>query len=455
MSYRNLFAAPLLALALPAFAASSSGDIAARECPLPSAPLDVAGVVAQALCRNPDTRTAWLTVQAQEARLKSAKSAYYPTLDLSASQTHSFGDGPSSDRTGASLSAGWLLYDFGGRAADKRQAQQVLEAVKASQDNTTQKVMQAAVDAYYVWYAADESLTAARASEEAAKETLRATETRQRVGAGTLADVLQARTALSQSSLAVIQRDGVREIARGTVAQALGLPAPSTVTLAPPPQNLPTDLQPPAFDGLAAALPDRRPDLRAQKLSVEAAKASYESIDAQDRPTISLAATDGLSRNKPGADDFAESGSVGLTFRMPLFAGGRYQAQEIVAQRQVDLAETEYERQKLAATSELWTAWQGVRSTAATVDASRDLVASASEAHRAALARYRAGLGSLIDVLNAQSTLADARQQEAAARFNWHRARVSLIKSSGVLNTTNLTFNTDATTATGTTGNAP
>ncbi len=440
MSFRILFAASLLGLALPVFAGSNVDGYGngATDCPLPSAPLDVAGVVAQALCRNPDTRTAWLTVQAQQARLKGAKSAYYPTLDLSASQTHGFGDGGSSDRTNASLSAGWLLYDFGGRAADKRQAQQVLSALQASQENTTQKVMQAAVDAYYVWYAADEALVAARASEDAARETLRATETRQRVGAGTLADVLQARTALSQASLSVIQRDGTREIARGTVAQALGLPAPSTVTLAPPPENLPTDLQPPAFDALAAALPDRRPDLRAQKLTVEAAKASYDSIDAQDRPSISLAASDGLNRSRPGASDTTESGSIGLQLKIPLFAGGRYQAQEIVAARQVDIAETEYERQKLNASSELWTAWQGVRTSAATVGASHDLVASASEAHRAALARYRAGLGSLIDVLNAQSTLADARQQEAAARFNWHRARVLLIKSSGVLNTADI-----------------
>lgn len=449
MSYRSLFAAPLLALALPALAAPPA------ECPMPSAPLDLAGVVAQALCRNPDTRTAWLTVQAQEARLKSAKSAYYPSLDLSASQTHSFGDNGSSDRTGASLSANWLLYDFGGRSADKRQAQQVLYALQATQENTAQKVMQSAVDAYYVWYAADESLTAARASEAAAQETLKATETRQRVGAGTLADVLQARTALSQATLSLIQRDGTREIARGTVAQALGLPAPSTVALAPPPETLPTDLQPPAFDGLASALTDRRPDLRAQKLTIEAAKASYDSVNAQDRPSISLVANDGLSRNRPGSGDTNEAGSVGVQLSVPLFAGGRYRAQEAVAQRQVELAETEYERQKISATSELWTAWQGVRTTAATVSASHDLVASASEAHRAALARYRAGLGSLIDVLNAQSTLADARQQEAAARFNWHRARVSLIKSSGVLNTADLLPLINASSSSTESGSAP
>lgn len=435
MPYRALLIAPFIWLALPAQAAPA-------DCPLPTAALDLAGVVAQALCRNPDTRSAWLNVQVQEARLSMAKSGYYPTLDASASQTHGFGDAGSSERSSAQLSANWLLYDFGARGANRRQAEQVLAAVQATQENTTQTVMRQAVDAYYAWTAADEALTAARSSEDAAKETLRAAEIRQRVGAGTLADVLQARTSLSQASLGVIQRDGTREVARGTVAQALGLAAPSAITLAPPSTTLPADLAPPAYESLAADLPERRPDLRAQKLNVEAARASRENIDAQDRPSISAFANDGLSRTQDGSggsnNGNIESGSVGLSLSVPLFAGGRYYAQEKVAARQLDLADAEYERQKLAASSELWTAWQGVRTSAATVGASHDLVASASEAHRAALARYRAGLGSLIEVLTAQSTLADARQQEAAARFNWQRARIALIKASGVLNTASL-----------------
>ncbi|MDI1301596.1 MAG: TolC family protein [bacterium] len=437
MPNRSPLAVPfLLLLALPAAAAPA-------DCPLPAAALDLAGVVAQALCRNPDTHSAWLNVQAQQARVTLAKSAYYPTLDAAATQAHALGDSAGTDKTSAQLSANWLLYDFGARSANRRQAEQVLAALQASQENTTQSVMRQAVDAYYAWHAADEALTAAHSSEDAAKETLRAAETRQRVGAGTLADVLQARTSLSQASLAVIQRDGTREIARGTVAQALGLASPSAITLAAPSQQLPADLAPPAYEALAAALPDRRPDLRAQKLSVEAARAAQDNVDAQGRPTLSAFASDGLSRTQSASGN-VEAGSVGVTLAVPLFAGGRYRAQSVVAARQLDLAEADYERQKIAASNELWTAWQSVRTAAASIGASHDLVASASEAHRAALARYRAGLGSLIEVLTAQSTLADARQQEAAARFNWHRARVALIKSSGVLNATVLATETES-----------
>lgn len=427
MSFKPLIIA---ALFMPASLLAAPAD-----CPPTTATaLDLAGVVSQALCRHPDSRSAWLAIQSQQSRLASAKSSYYPTLDAQVGQTHSFGAVGSADTTSARLSANWLLYDFGSRSANKTQAEQLLKAVEATQEATTQRIVQQAVDAYYAWYAADAALTAAKASEEAAQETLRAAETRQRVGAGTQAEVLQARTAFAQAQLSVIQRDGTRETARGAVAIAIGLPPPGSIVLTPPPSTLPSDLQPPAFEGLADTLSDNRPDLRAQKLTVEATKASRNATYAQDRPTLSLSANDGVSRTQGSGTGFRESGTVGLSLSIPLVAGGRYRAQEAIANQQVEQAELDYERLALNARNDLWTAWQSVRTSAASVNASQSVVASAGEAHRAALARYKAGLGSLIDVLNAQSTLADARQQEASTRYNWWRARLALARTSGILN---------------------
>lgn len=420
---------PLLVLACP------PSVQAANDCSSLSGPLDLSGVVAQALCRHTDSRSAWLAVQTQEARLKLAKAGYYPTVDASASQSHSFGDAGSANTTSARLSANWLLYDFGARAANKRQAEQVLEAARLSQESSGQRVMQQAVDAYYGWHSAHEALTAAKAAEKAAEETLRAAEARQKVGSGTLAEVLQARTAYSQANLTVIQREGTLEVARGTVALAMALPAPSSLQLAAPASALPSDLQPPPFEPLAAALEERRPDLRAQKITMEAARASRDNVNAQDRPSLSLSASDGVSKQSNSGLGFREAGNVGLTLSVPLFAGGRYRAQETIAERQVEQAELDYEKLKLTASNELWVAWQGVRTAAATVAASENLVASASESHRAALARYKAGLGSLIDTLNAQSALANALQQSAVTQLDWQRARINLIKASGILNT--------------------
>lgn len=418
-----------MALALP-FSAQ-----AAAVCPDATGPLDLSGVVAQALCRNTDTRSAWLSVQTQEARLQLAKAGYYPTVDASASQSHSFGDAGSSNTTSARISANWLLYDFGARSANKRQAEQVLEALQLTQESSSQKVMQQAVDAYYGWHSADEALGAAKTAEKSAEETLRAAEAKQKVGSGTLAEVLQARTAYSQANLTVIQREGAREVARGTVALAIGLPAPSTLQLAKPSAALPDNLQPPPFEPMAEALSERRPDLRAQKKTIEAARASRDNVDSQDRPSLSLSASDGVSKQSTSGLGFRESGSVGLSLSIPIYAGGRYRAQEAVAERQLEQAELDYEKLKLSASNELWVAWQNVRTAAATVTASESLVASASESHRASLARYKAGFGSLIDTLTAQTALANALQQNAVTKLDWQQARINLIKASGVLNT--------------------
>jgi outer membrane protein TolC len=74
----------------------------------------------------------------------------------------------------------------------------------------------------------------------------------------------------------------------------------------------------------------------------------------------------------------------------------------------------------------LGTATQRVRTT-------RDLLESAQAAEEVALGRYRAGAGSALDLLSAQSALADARAQEIGARFGWYAALAQLAHDVGVL----------------------
>ena len=62
-----------------------------------------------------------------------------------------------------------------------------------------------------------------------------------------------------------------------------------------------------------------------------------------------------------------------------------------------------------------------------------DLLASAEQSQRVALGRYKAGMGSILDVLNAQSALAGARQQRVQALYSWDIARVSLAQAMGML----------------------
>jgi len=64
-----------------------------------------------------------------------------------------------------------------------------------------------------------------------------------------------------------------------------------------------------------------------------------------------------------------------------------------------------------------------------------DLLSSAEQSERVALGRYKAGVGSILDVLNAQSALASARQQRIQSTFNWNINRATLAQTMGNLDT--------------------
>jgi len=72
------------------------------------------------------------------------------------------------------------------------------------------------------------------------------------------------------------------------------------------------------------------------------------------------------------------------------------------------------------------------------------LLDSAEQSARVALGRYKAGVGSILDVLNAQSALASARQQRIQSTFNWNTSRATLAQSMGSLDASLLQTLSDA-----------
>ena len=88
---------------------------------------------------------------------------------------------------------------------------------------------------------------------------------------------------------------------------------------------------------------------------------------------------------------------------------------------------------RLQISLDVWSAYQNLRTSNESIRAVAVLVSSAEESSRVALGRYKAGVGNIIDTLNAQSTLASARQQQIQANLNWNIARSALAQSIGGL----------------------
>lgn len=431
----------LLAATVASPAAAQPDDPFALLAPLsrpPCAPaattaLGVSDVVEQALCNNPQTREVWANARFQAAQVGVAEAAYLPTINAAVGAgrdrtTQSGADSPT-NRASASVALSYLLYDFGARAATLENARQLFEAAAASRDNTVQAVFYSAVQAYYQVQAAQAALVAASETERGARESFRAAEARYGVGSATPADKLQAQTAYSQASLTRIQADGGLRVAHGNLAAVIGRDANSPVTLVPHAPPVPTAATEQDVAALIVVARERRPDLLAAEARLRAAKANANAVEAGGKPTLSL----GVSGATSHGDSTVNSSSVGVSLNIPIFSGYATTYKVRAAQAQIEASAAQRDRVRLQVALDVWTASQNLLTAGQSLRSSADLLTSAEQSERVAAGRYKEGVGSILDLLTAQSALANARQQRVQAEFNWNLARTTLALAVGNL----------------------
>lgn len=400
---------------------------------LPVTPLTALDAVDLALCNHPQTREVWASARVQAALVGVARAGWLPNLDASASATRFQYDDGSYNRRAAALTLSWLLIDFGQRSANVENAQQLLNAAAATQDATVQSLFLAALQTYYTAQATQAAVISASEAERSARESFQAADARYNVGVATPADRLQAQTALSQATLNRIRAEGEARNGLGALANALGFEAQQIIALAELPA-LPADL---AFqkevDAMIAEAQARRPDLKAAEAQLKAAEASVDLARAQGRPTVSLAAGPSW-QNTAGV--VTQGGSIGLTLNVPIFAGfdTTYRVRSAAAQADVRAAQRDRIKNQIAL--DVWKSYQSLTTATQSLKTSADLVASAEQSERVALGRYKAGVGTVLDLLSAQSALASARLQRIQAQLDWNVYRATLAQSMGALDYT-------------------
>jgi TolC family type I secretion outer membrane protein len=416
-------------------------DPQGRDCPLPSGGLSLPAAVGLALCRNPSTRSAWAAARQQAAALGSAESAWLPSISGTASESRNLG-GDHVDATGnivpgpqdtkdAAVTLTWTLYDFGGRGAHIRSARSVLDAAAGTLNSTSQQVVFSVVQAFYGVVAADELLLAAKTTEETADRTVAITRALQTGGVATLSDVLQAETAYDQAILARVQADAAAKTARGTLAVAIGSRADQAWKLESEP--VPSEVQPltARMSDLMAEATRQRPDLAAALAQRDAAEANVTVARAVGRPSISfqggheLADTTGVPNQNYN--------QIGLYLTVPLFSGFNVGYGVRQAQAQLAGQEATAEQVRLQVSLDVWNAYYLLDSGNQQLGATSLLTKTAANNQDVALGRYKSGVGTIIDVLTAQTAAANARQLRINAELSWKVARSQLALALGRL----------------------
>jgi len=209
-----------------------------------------------ALTNNPNTRSAWLEARAAEAALGSARSELLPEVDLNASFTRSRNAAQGgrsitlSDQYGPSLTLSYLLFDFGGRSARIEEARQTLIASSFLHNQSIQDVILQVSQSYYGYLGAKSLLAAQESTVKERQTSLDAANARHNAGVATVADVLQAQTALSQAQLNYETFEGSLHTFEGSLSTAMGLSPVTRFTVGELASELPVENVSGAIDDL-------------------------------------------------------------------------------------------------------------------------------------------------------------------------------------------------------------
>jgi outer membrane protein len=418
----------------------------------PGRPLRLAEVVERTLCNNPKTRQAWAAVKAQAAGVGIARAAYLPTVSANwqgerENSVTDIANHPqlSSDIASTvhaeSVSLNWVLFDFGGREAALKNANALLEAARATQDATLQSFFATSAKDYYGAQTAMGELEAAQDVENMTRRSMSAAQARTDKGVAPVTDALQAQTQHEEAVFSLTKAESDAQTALGTLASDMNLDPGVPLEVPPVTQDARTGSRFSAsVEELMSDVQITHPSVRAAQAQYEAARAKVWQTRAQGLPNISLVGK--YSRNNepqsmglglPTYPAMGHDAYIGVQISIPLFEGFARHYQIDQAQAQTERQQDVLDDTRRQVALDVWTSYQTLTGATRNAENSANLLSIAQQSWNAAQHRYDAGVGNILELMNTQAALANAKQRRVRALADWDNARVNLASKLGTL----------------------
>jgi outer membrane protein TolC len=406
-------------------------------------PLSMRQAIELAIAPEGDTRVelAGELIAQGEARLRQARAALLPNLDSSISyqdvtrNLRAFGIQfptipglpPFSTFVGpfgifdARTSLGQSVLDVSA-IRRYRSAQLAVQALRTGRDAARLQVTDQVVRAYLAALLAESRLETAKANLEQAERLFRLAERQKDAGTGVAVEVTRAQVQLANERQRLLAASNERAKAHLNLLRALGLRLSTQIELTDRLSYqpvVPLSLE----QALEAALRDR-PDWKAQQERERAAAASHGAAKAESMPRLSAFADYGSIG--PEIGDSRVTRSAGIALRLPLFDGGRRQAlrAESASQWRSEQIRAKDLRQQIE--MELRIAFDNLRSAELQITAAEEGLRLAEREVEQAVRRYGAGVAGSLEVTDAQTRLARARDNRLAALSQHNLARLDL-----------------------------
>lgn len=402
---------------------------------VPEGKLTLQQVIELGLCRNPETTSAYLSLESARFNKNAGYAQYLPNVSASGSANLPYRNKEWSDWSyGASISASYLIFDFGKRLSDVNQLIATWRATGFDYSESVQNYVYSIIGAYYALLNADADVFTANSLKTVAQTAKDTADKKFKAGAVAKADVLKADTTLASRILDLERAKNNREIAKGTLLSKLSFSANQNIEIADMPAEFGTESENKNIDELIALAEEKRPDLLRAAANKDAAWHRRNSAFLSNLPSIS--ASGSLSWNNTPSEVYNSgqdniSGSIGIRASMPIFAGFANVYNVRSAQANYERAIEQERATKDAAVLDVFTAYQNYKTAQMVLKQTETLLASAKETENVTAGMYKVGKATMLDWQTALADLADAHKQNNAAKYDLFTKRAALALAIG------------------------
>jgi outer membrane protein len=395
-----------------------------------------------ALANQPRMLAAQLRARSSAERVQEARAGYRPTVVFNVTGVRVADAGTStaagnittsaiSDRFAYGGNLAQTVTDFGRTNALVNSARATANAQAETATLTRAQVRLNVREAYYQVLGAEAVLQASqaalynRALVSRQLSALAASELKSTLDVN-FANVLQ-----SEAELAVVRADSGVAQQRSHLATAMGLQTPIESTLVDVPTT--ADPLPPNPESLLAQSMTRRADLSAVQSQQKAAAEFALSERRLSYPTLNVlvAAGEVPFHDHTLHDNYA---AAGFNLNIPILNGGAFRARQAEAELEANARGRDMEELRLEVGEQVRDSWYRADEAYRSLDVTARLVVQSKEALRLAQDRYDAGLGSIVELNEAQLNETSAEITAADATYSYLIRRAELDYAAGLLN---------------------
>lgn len=369
-----------------------------------------------ALDFNPQIRSAQANRDASAARVTQAKGARLPHIEATGGLGYNQYNAPGIAEmslyrpSNAGVTLSLPLYTGGKLKAELAAANSDVQAADAKSLDTQQTVLFNAGMAFLKVARTAELLQLSQGQQTLLEKELNQAQAELKAGIRTRTDVAQAESRLAGAQAAVRQAQSDADDAR-TQFRAITGREPQGEMVMPSPSGFPDKT------GFIQTVLDHNPRLAAAAAQVDEAQSHYKAARAERLPTISLQA--GISRDQDSNPFLMKetNRTIGIQIKIPLYEGGMTMGKEAETAAQIRQSEADRDDQHENLTADAEAAFNDYASTGAQLGALEQQVTAASTALDGARKELHVGTRTLLDVLNAEQELLDARVSRVNAVF--------------------------------------